>query len=72
MIELMKNAVSFAIAGVMLAIMLISCIVALSLAIVVFEKGRKMLVSLRAAWRYNRAQRRTEEKDFKVIRHGKW
>ena len=62
MIEIVKTATEFALAGVMLAILLLSCAAVLSIVGVSIKAFSKCLARLRRHIRYKRAKREFEEK----------
>lgn len=70
MTEILKTAAAFALAGVMLAIMLAACGTALLLPFYVYDKIHKVLKAWRADYRYRRAKKCQNEREAKVIRHG--
>ena len=66
MMEIVKTAATFALAGVMLAVLLVALVASLMLCLAVYDMARKGVIKLRAAWRYKRAKKQQE---LKVIRH---
>lgn len=71
MMEMLKAAFTFALAGVMLGIMLISTVATLMLIIAIYDMGHKAIVKWRADRRYKRAKKQMEEQSLRVIRHGR-
>lgn len=70
MMEIVRTAASFALAGIMLGIMLLFCAATLALCVVAYEKGSKAIIKWRADRRYERAKR-SREQELKVIRNGR-
>lgn len=71
MMGIVKTAATFALAGVMLAVMLLTLVASLMLFLAVYDMARKTVIRLRAAWRYKRAKKQQEEQNLRVIRHGR-
>lgn len=71
MMGIVKTSATFALAGVMLAVMLLTLVASLMLFLAVYDKVRKTVIRLRAAWRYKRAKKQQEEQNLRVIRHGR-
>lgn len=69
MITLIAYVLAFAVAGAMLAIMLLSCGGVLMLAYALYKGFKTLSIKVRADLRMKRAKKRREEQETKVIRH---
>ena len=69
MITLIAYFLTFAVAGAMLAIMLLSCGGVLMLAYALYKGVKTLHIKIRANLRMKRAKKRQNEQETKVIRH---
>lgn len=70
MITLIAYVLTFAVAGAMLAIMLLSFGGVLMLAYALYKGVKTLSMKMRLHIRMKRAKKRREEQETKVIRHG--